>query len=606
MLRALVHAAERFREEGNLPPTGYKPKIPKWIITLGDKKAYLEGPYTTREIEKVYAPDRQRSGTKPEPFLLLDKAQYVFGIPKGDKKATQLHEKYVTLLEKAAEETQETSLFSILKFLQDPQLEGLEKVSPGDLVAIRVEPNRFPFELESVQKFWSDFLSRELRTVYQAPCSICGKVTNIIKILPREIVVLGQKCQISSFNKSAFLSFGRAQTTNAPICFDCANKAIDALDYLIRSERHHKIIWRNPRVTGDLDNQMAVFWLDKKTEVSFEERIYDIEELLSLVLEEATDSPPSFTTLSQLKQFLDVPWTAKEAALVLDERRFYLAVLSANKGRLVVREWLEASLGTIRTNLEKFIHATCITSPRGDEPRPLSIRALVEACKNRQPTKARSDQHSQNSPLSPNVIRGLLRTAYLGYKPPYELLKAAVLRFRVPKVLQDHRNANQIHALAAAIKLCLFYEKEEVRTMEQLDPERRSQAYLCGRLLAVLEEAQQRSHKKKHGKALDRTIVDRFYGAASTSPAATFGGLLRLATTAHLSEVGHEINKILEEVLSLLDDVGGFPRVLTQCEQAEFALGFYHQRAYFRARRGKGRTESGEPASEQGTTKEGG
>ena len=587
MLRALVHAAERFREEGNLPPTGYKPKIPKWIITLKDKKAYLEGPYTVREIGKVYAPDRQRSGTKPEPFLLLDKAQYVFGIPRDDKKAAQLHKKYMALLEEAAEETQEPSLYCILEFLRDPQLEGLEKVKPGDLVAIRVRPDRFPFELESVQKFWSERLSRELRTNYQATCSICGTETNILRILPREIVVLGQKCQISSFNKSAFLSFGRAQTTNAPICFDCASKAIDALDYLIRNERHHKIIWRNPRAIGGLDNQLAVFWLDKKTEVSFEERTYDIEELLSLVLEEAQDSPHAFATLSQLRQFLDIPWTAKEAALLLDERRFYLAVLSANKGRLVVREWLEACLGTIRTNLKEFLQATCIISPWGDEPRPLSIRALVGACEG----------------ASPNLIRGLLRTAYLGYAPPSELLEAALRRFRIPSVVQDRQNTWRLHALAAAIKLKLFYGKEEVRTMEQLDPGRKSQAYLCGRLLAVLEEAQLRAS----GFSLNRTIVDRFYGAASTAPASIFGALIKLATTAHLPDrkVGQEVRALVEEVLSMLDEAGGFPKVLNQREQAEFALGFYHQRAYFRSQRGKGRTESGEQTPVQETIKEG-
>lgn len=242
MLRALVQAAERFREEGNLPPTGYKPKIPRWIITLESEKAYLEGPYTGKEIDKVYAPDRQRSGTRPEPFLLLDKAQYIFGIPK-DEKAIELHKKYMALLEEAARETREPSLYRILEFLQDPQLYGLEKINPGDLVVIRVEPVRYPFELRSVQEFWSKYLSRSLTVEHRATCSVCGTETNILRILPREIVVLGQKCQITSFNKDAFLSFGREQTANAPICFDCASKAIDALDYLIRKERHHKIIW---------------------------------------------------------------------------------------------------------------------------------------------------------------------------------------------------------------------------------------------------------------------------------------------------------------------------------------------------------------------------
>ncbi len=574
MIRALVQAAERFQTEGKLPPTGYKPKIPKWIITLEGTKAYLEGPYTARELDRVYAPDRQRSGTSPEPFLLFDKAQYVLGIPKDDAKSAELHEKFMTLLKEAAEYTGEESLYRIIEFLQDPRLEGLEKIAPKDLVAIRAEPDRYPFELDSVQEFWAKYLSSNLTTQYQAICSICGKHNNVLRILPREVVVLGQKCQITSFNKNAFLSFGREQTANAPICFDCASKAIDALDYLIRDEKHHKSLWFNPRTNNSLENQLAVFWLDKRVEVSFEDKTYDVEELLSLVfIEEDPDSVSLVAELSQLEELLSLPWTAREAALRLNDRYFYLAILSANKGRLVVREWLETNLETIKSNLGKFLQATRIISPWGDEPRPLSIHTLVSACEG----------------ASPNITRGLLRTAFLGYAPPHELLGAALRRFRLPNVLQDSRNARQLQALAAALKLQLFYGREEVKRMDQLDSQRKSPAYLCGRLLAVLEEAQQRAS----GFKLNKTVVDRFYGAASTAPAATFGGLLRLATTAHLPEVGREVNELVEEILSLLDEVGGFPKTLTQKEQAEFALGFYHQRAHFRAQRGKKETQTG-------------
>lgn len=133
--------------------------------------------------------------------------------------------------------------------------------------------------------------------------------------------------------------------------------------------------------------------------------------------------------------------------------------------------------------------------------------------------------------------------------------------------------------------------------MEKLDPSYGSSAYLCGRLLAVLEEAQLRASSFR----LNRTIVDRFYGSASTAPAATFGGLVRLATTAHLPDVGKEVNQLTETVLAQLDDVGGFPKTLTLTQQAEFALGFYHQRAAFRKGRGKGKgTAAGEEGDKNG------
>ena len=119
--------------------------------------------------------------------------------------------------------------------------------------------------------------------------------------------------------------------------------------------------------------------------------------------------------------------------------------------------------------------------------------------------------------------------------------------------------------------------------MQQLNTEHRGPAYLCGRLLAALEEAQLRAANFR----LNRTLVDRFYGSATTAPASTFGGLLKLATTAHLGEVGRELNGLVENLLADLDGAGGFPRTLTLPEQADFALGFYHQRAAFRAGRKK-------------------
>jgi len=413
-------------------------------------------------------------------------------------------------------------------------------------------------------------------------------------------VKLTSTVPLHSLNADAFVSYlaGREvfKRAHLGLCFECGDLAARTFNYLSNSEWHRKNLLRDLTNRDSLTNQIALFWIKEKEEcpIRIGEVEFDVEEILiqlSTVLvedrlqNETTQGPQP--TLSQLTALLDLPWKPREAHLRLDDYGFCLAVLSPNVGRIAVREWVAVSLTDLKGRLKRFLEATRITSPWGDEPRPLSIRALAGACEG----------------ASPNLIRGLLRTAYLGYAPPSELLEAALRRFRIPSVVQDRQNTWRLHALAAAIKLKLFYGKEEVRTMEQLDPGRKSQAYLCGRLLAVLEEAQLRAS----GFSLNRTIVDRFYGAASTAPASIFGGLIRLATTAHLPDrkVGQEVRELVEEVLSMLDEVGGFPKILTQKGQAEFALGFYHQRAYFRAQRGKGRAESGERTPEQETTEEG-
>mgnify|MGYP003536448019 FL=1 len=195
---------------------------------------------------------------------------------------------------------------------------------------------------------------------------------------------------------------------------------------------------------------------------------------------------------------------------------------------------------------------------------------------------------------NPGLVRGLLRTAYLGTPPPHAL-SLAIHLLRNPKTLtpEEREGWGRLHALVAALKLWLFYGKEEAKRMAELDKERKNPAYLSGRLLAVLEEAQ----KRASSYTLRRTLVDRFYGAASTTPAATFGVLLRLSTTAHLPKVGQELNQAVEEILSRLDEAGGFPRTLNLVGQAEFALGFYHQRAHFRANRAGKKGESAQGGS---------
>jgi len=309
--------------------------------------------------------------------------------------------------------------------------------------------------------------------------------------------------------------------------------------------------------------------------VLVEGRVLDLNNLESIdfgAALAATAGKPALTTTSQLLHLLKLPWFPVDASLRLDDYGFYLGILSPNVGRVALREWVAVSLVVLKKNLARFLEASRMVSPRGEPPQPLSIGTILQALELK----------------SPNLSRELLRTAYLGCDPPQGLWTAAVNRFRIPNILQDPREAWRLQALAGALKLGLYYNKEEVN-MSELNVGHKSAAYLCGRLLSILEQAQLRAS----GFNLNTTLVDRFYGAASTAPAASFGGLIALATKAHLPKVGAEMNVKVEEVMSDLDDIGGFPKTLTLAQQAEFALGFYHQRAAFRAKRENKKNEGG-------------
>lgn len=134
--------------------------------------------------------------------------------------------------------------------------------------------------------------------------------------------------------------------------------------------------------------------------------------------------------------------------------------------------------------------------------------------------------------------------------------------------------------------------------MVRLDPAHPEPAYHCGRLLAVLEQAQRLAVP-----GVKATIVDRFYGTASAAPASVFSRLLRGAQP-HLAKLERDrpnayqaLQRRLEAIMAVLT---GFPSTLTLEQQGLFALGYYHQRAYDRAqaRAASERRKAGLAASE--------
>ena len=101
--------------------------------------------------------------------------------------------------------------------------------------------------------------------------------------------------------------------------------------------------------------------------------------------------------------------------------------------------------------------------------------------------------------------------------------------------------------------------------MVQLDQENPNPAYRCGRLLAVLEEAQRAAIPN-----LNTTVVDRFYGTASSAPASVFSRLLKGAQP-HLAKLLRDnrgahfaIQGRIEQILSGLSADVAFPRTLTE------------------------------------------
>lgn len=110
-----------------------------------------------------------------------------------------------------------------------------------------------------------------------------------------------------------------------------------------------------------------------------------------------------------------------------------------------------------------------------------------------------------------------------------------------------------------------------------LDKSNTDPGYRLGRLFAALERIQAKAQPN-----INTTIRDRYYGAASSSPASVFPVLLRLKNH-HLSKIEQTALAIWYEKLlgEIVDGIGDFPPQLSLREQGLFAIGYYHQQQDF-------------------------
>lgn len=554
-LQRLVEYADQL----DLPPTLYSEGPVRYLIEL-DATGRLRNrqpidtadpssPRSRRGVRRR-VPQVQRAA-KVKPLLLADKAAYTFGLApdNGDahvrERAHVCHQTYLELVGRCAAATAEPAVEAVEAFLHNAPLDQLElpaDFDPGAIITFRVD-EVFPIDLPPVQAFWASehdpAASDSSAAMMQ--CLICGEQRPVLKRLQGKIkgVPGGQSSgtAIISANEPAFLSYGLEASLIAPTCAQCGEKFTKAANALLADERHRLI----------LGNTAFIFWTRGDVGFSFMEL---------LVTPQAED----------VRMLLDSVRTGTHMPDV-DDVDFYAAALGASGGRTAIRDWIDTTVGSARRQLASWFQRQRLVGHVGQDPAPLGVRALALAT-----VREAKD-------LAPTVPRALLRCALTGAPLPSQLLYEAVRRNRAEQAVTRPR--------AALIKLVLLSQnptrdrKEDF--MVELAHENPDPAYRCGRLLAVLEAVQRQALPT--AKA---TIVDRFYGTASSAPASVFGRLLR-GGQPHLAKLErdrpgayHALQARLEEILA---ELPSFPRTLTLEQQGVFSLGYYHQRAFDRAKR---------------------
>ena len=482
-----------------------------------------------RGVERLLPSIQRASGIKP--ILFADKGDYTFGPGGGETKperARQAHEAYVELVRRAAEATGRPEVAAVLRFLEaGPRnlLDIPEGFDEGATIGFAVE-GREVVDLPEVRDFWAEAASDPDAPVMQ--CLVCGERRRAARRLPLKVKGIpgGQSSgtSIISANEDAFESYGLEASLTSPVCDPCAQGFTKGVNRLLADEA--------TRIR--FGNCAYVFWTRS-------EEPFDVATLLQRP--EPKDVEALFRS----------PWKSREAAEVSADR-FYAVGLSGSGGRAVVRDWIDAAIPDVQRHLASWFSRQRLRDWEGT----FKVHGLWAL--------AGSTVRDLRD-VPPNTLTAMVRSALLGFPLPESLLAEATRRNSAERRVTGPRAA----LIKAVLATRYGWKEDDMVELDQTTPET---AYHCGRLLAVLERAQEQAVGV-------RAVTERFYGAASTTPASVFGALMRGAVH-HLAKLERDkpgaYRGIQRDLEAISAEIDRFPSTLTLREQGLFALGYYHQR----------------------------
>ena len=571
MLQALIAYAER----ENLGDADFETVGVRWLIPLdrcgqlaGDPIPLAENPNEKKPRPKPMSrpftsPNELNQGTKSH-FLCdtLERAT-LFLDPKTPDKAearrTQ-HGYFQSLLEEAAQArpNEAARLDAVVTFLRDSAatvklhaslIEA--KAKPSDNATFSVEGVNL-LDSSQLKNFWRERRQKQSAAGSEREMRICIATGELAETLDTTEKIKGipgglaTGTNLISFDKESFCSFGLEQAQNAALSASAELNIRSALNSLISKSRSQGVVF---------NDTVHLHWT-RKPEPS------DPFDLLT------TADPEAISALLR---------SVKEGRryLGLEANAYYAMSLSGNGARIVVRDWLESTVPEVEQNIADWFADLAIAEPDGSGvKRDFKFGALLYGM-----------VRAEIAELPPTVSTHLLLGALRGRNIP---LPQAALAAAIRRQHLDQENKLN-PARLAMIKACLIRSpnRKEAHTMkENLDPDSKDRAYLCGQLFAVIGRLQLLALGK-----VGASIAERTYGGVATRPATTFGPLFT-KLPAYLKKAntrfpGSGTNKQKElEILSVrVEALGGIPQTLGLEEQGRFALGYYCQLAQYRTDR---------------------
>lgn len=591
----------------HVAPKGYSVQNVSFVIELDPDGSLVQIQDWTSDgkARRVIVPGETKpTGSGLNPCFLWDNPGYLFGIAIDDKKVDEkkIARNVKSFREfrsghmKVKAEIDNPAFDGVCAFLDfwrpepefiagqpDHIVTALRSIVPGNGVFRIRGQLEFVHDIQGIKswwqsrsnpkKWWETGESKVVSDQFLGQCAVTGfrKVPIARLHEPKIKGVAGTNmsgASLVSFNEAAYNSYGLEQSRNASISEQAAFAYCNALNQLLARGSRQKL---------GVGGSTYVFWTDRPAHLT-EESVYEIfggyqpssesdsasdDDEVSSVDQSSSnsDSSPAQSEMivMDIRDALRKLRSGKRVPEMGDsETRFFVLGLSPNAGRIAVRYWSESSLGDFLGHLARHLQDIEIVGARANQEFP-TIRTLV-AQSAREPRDA------------PDLLAGaLMRSVIEGLPYPIGLYGAYIRRIRADRSIDSIRAGFLKATLNRQFRFGFSNLSQELPM--SLDPGRPEPAYQMGRLFAALE----RNQSDALGRDVNATINDRYFGAASSTPASVFPRLIRL-TQHHLSalEGGKRVNadKRMQEIMSHL---AVFPPHLSLADQGLFAIGYYHQ-----------------------------
>ncbi len=507
------------------------------------------------------------SGQGINPCFLWDNTSYVLGFKPNDEKPERTRQTFEAFRQRhldlqAVIDCPEFD--AICNFLRDWQPERalefpvLNDLATGFGVFHIVGQEAYVHQIPKIQNWWlqqANVGADEPDSSASMQCLLTGENRAIAKVHEPKIQgVNGAQSAgalLVSFNFKAAESYGREQSFVAPVSKEATFRYAVALNRLLERAGGRRV---------QIGDATTVFWTDKRAPIegSFMGMIDGGD------VEDQERNKQLQATLSRLSRGM----YAEE--LGPPETQFFVLGLSPNAARLSVRFWWRGTIEQIAKNLGAHFDDLAIVKPPAAPEHPAAWQLLRETAR-------------EAKDIPPTLSGSLMRSILSGSDYSPQLLQSLLRRIKADGAVSPIRAAATKACLNRTYRLFPNRSPLTARLEVSLNPDRPETAYQLGRLFAVLEKTQEDAFKG----SVNATIKDRFFSAASATPAVVFPRLIRM-NQHHVGKLEKDSYRIaadrrMQEVFARIDT---FPSHLPMSEQGLFAIGYYHQRQDFFTKKG--------------------